>query len=37
MIPAIVIFTYILMGNTLDIAVSLIAMTYFERLISIFT
>ena len=37
MIPAVVFFTYIVMGNTLDIAVSLIAMSYFDKLISALT
>ncbi len=34
MIPAVVFFAYIGMGNSLDLAVSLIALSYFDRLIS---
>lgn len=34
MIPALVFFTYIGLGNSLDLAVSLIALSYFDRLIS---
>jgi len=33
MIPVVVFFTFIAIGNTLDLAVSLIALSYFDRLI----
>lgn len=35
MIPAVVFLVFIGLGNSLDLAVSLIAFSYFERLISV--
>lgn len=37
MIPALVFLVFIVLGNTLDLAVSLIAFSYFDRLVAIFS